>query len=183
MSFDFSTLRATADPAQKPQQAHTKDFIQKTGKDTATPEKPATGVINIMQRDRVDITRGRAVYTEYQENMKRAEGLRESILKGIRRAEAPELLLLQAVECIGNMTDDRAFQKQATADIIAIYGEGLQHPAPLARELDELREKIAKLQGRIEHMTPDARQRARNALQQMENRARDIEDILQSKGA
>ena len=140
MTFDFSVLdNIGKDAPQKPLQDDTATFKAKKGKCTTPPEKtPETSVItNLMKRDRAEVARAKAVYSEYQQNIRNAGDLRTDIIKGIQRAEDPAGLLLKAMECISLMTGDKVIYTQAKADIKQAYGYTLGQPAPLEKKLEE----------------------------------------------
>jgi hypothetical protein len=52
-------------------------------------------------------------YSVSQNNVKKSEELRIWILKGLKRGETQETLLLKALECISCMTGDSVFFEQA----------------------------------------------------------------------
>ena len=52
-------------------------------------------------------------YSDYQHNIKTSEALRAEILKGLASGESHAVILEKAIRCIGIMTNDDAFTKQA----------------------------------------------------------------------
>jgi hypothetical protein len=188
MQLDLSKLydiKATP-PRQKPSRNDTATFRAKVGNCTHSPEKDAKTdkiITNIITRDRADITRARAVYSEYQQNIKHAGELRTDIIKGIKRAEEPADLLLKAIECISLMTGDRALYIQAEQDIKTIYGHILGQPAPLNMELAELDTRIDKIQSCIDNksLPPGEHQRAQNAIRELIKRRDYILQALAKK--
>ena len=188
MGYDFTALDqiGNTDTRQKPPHNDTATFRAKVGNCTPSPEKDAKTnkiITNIITRDRADITRARAVYSEYQENIKHAGELRTDIIKGIKRAEEPADLLLKAIECISLMTGDRALYIQAEQDIQTIYGHILGQPAPLNMELAELDTRIDKIQSCIDNksLPPGEHQRAQNAIRELIKRRDYILQALAKK--
>lgn len=186
MTFDFSVLdNIGKDSPQKPLQDDTATFKAKKGEYTTPPEKtPETSVItNLMKRDRAEVARAKAVYSEYQQNIRNAGDLRTDIIKGIQRAEDPAGLLLKAMECISLMTGDKVIYTQATADIKTIYGHILGQPAPLNMELAELDTRIDKIQSCIDNksLPPGEHQRAQNAIRELIKRRDYILQALAKK--
>ena len=51
----------------------------------------------------------------YQHNIKTSEALRAEILKGLASGESHTVILDKAIRCIGLMTNDDAFTKQAAS--------------------------------------------------------------------
>lgn len=72
--------------------------------------------------ERRDRERMRAVYREYQDNIRKAEEQKSELLKGIKRGTDESELLLIAVECIAILTHDQAFKDHMLADIDLIKG-------------------------------------------------------------
>ena len=176
MGYDFTALDqiGNTDTRQKPPHNDTATFRAKVGNCTPSPEKDAKTnkiITNIITRDRADITRARAVYSEYQENIKHAGELRTDIIKGIKRAEEPADLLLKAIECISLMTGDRALYIQAEQDIQTIYGHILGQPG------------IDKIQSCIDNksLPPGEHQRAQNAIRELIKRRDYILQALAKK--
>ena len=85
------------------------------------------------------------VYRTYQENIKRSGQLQTDILKGARAGEDIYSLFLKAVQAISCMTSNKTFYSQVEADLISIYGIGLQQPAPLKLELMDTQKRLDRL--------------------------------------
>lgn len=126
MSLDFSALDNIPHGSIKP------------SPDPIT--EPAVKKLERVQRNDI-----KQIYATYQQNITRAGTLRSDILKGIRLGEDPLALLLKALECISLMTGDKTLYTQSKGDILAIYGWGLEEPAPLELELGEVRKRLAML--------------------------------------
>lgn len=62
-----------------------------------------------------------AVYAAYQANIKKSETLRSRITIGIQQGAPLIDLLLQAIECIATMTDDKAFLTINTEALNAMH--------------------------------------------------------------
>ncbi len=105
--------------------------------------------IQILQKDinqnKTDIERARAVYKEYQKNIRLSGSLITEITKGLKAGENTTLLLLKAVKAISLMTSDEVFYSQAERDIREIYGVGLQEQEPLKLELEQITARLNRL--------------------------------------
>ena len=169
---DFESIPTEKRPSKMPT-----DGILSEGeyKDTHAEEKPpesqetpVEGMGRLQRREaekKADHERSARVYSEYQENIKRSGQLQTEILKGARAGEDPYSLLLKAVDAIARMTSNPLFYEQVRADLVAIHGEALLAPIPLAWELEAAQERLEKLQSALERETdPDDRQRIQAAI-------------------
>lgn len=156
------------------------------------PQKPATGQnialqaqpAHTHQLDQVkqERERTREMYATYQENIQRAGELRSDILKGIQTGEDPLALLLRAIECISLMTGDSTIYTQSKADILAVYGWGLGEPAPLEQDLEEARERLARLESIVvnaEGLPEQERDRTERRLQNAIRQHRELIERLE----
>lgn len=96
-------------------------------------------------QNKAEIDRNLEVYRTYQENIKRSGQLQTDILKGVQAGEDIYSLFLKAVQAISCMTSNKTFYSQAEADLISIYGIGLQQPAPLKLELMDTQKRLDRL--------------------------------------
>ena len=96
-------------------------------------------------QNKAEIDRNLEVYRTYQENIKRSEQLQTDMLKGARAGEDIYSLFLKAVQAISCMTSNKTFYSQVEADLISIYGIGLQQPAPLKLELMDTQKRLDRL--------------------------------------
>ena len=96
-------------------------------------------------QNKAEIDRSLEVYRTYQENIKRSGQLQTDILKGVRAGEDIYSLFLKAVKAISCMTSNKTFYSQVEADLISIYGIGLQQPAPLKLELMDTQKRLDRL--------------------------------------
>ena len=96
-------------------------------------------------QNKAEIERNLEVYRTYQENIKRSGQLQTDILKGARAGEDIYSLFLKAVQAISCMTSNKTFYSQVEADLISIYGIGLQQPAPLKLELMDTQKRLDRL--------------------------------------
>ena len=94
---------------------------------------------------KAEIDRNLEVYRAYQENIKRSGQLQTDILKGVQAGEDIYSLFLKAVQAISCMTSNKTFYSQVEADLISIYGIGLQQPAPLKLELMDTQKRLDRL--------------------------------------
>ena len=106
-----------------------------------------------LTREQEDRARLQEAYRDYQSNIKNAGELRSQILKGARAGEAPTALLLKACKCISSMTGESLFSEQVEKDLKALYGEVFLEPAPLEWELDEVKERLDRLQQALQRET------------------------------
>ena len=96
-------------------------------------------------QNKAEIERNLEVYRTYQENIKRSGQLQTDILKGVQAGEDIYSLFLKAVQAISCMTSNKTFYSQVEADLISIYGIGLQQPAPLKLELMDTQKRLDRL--------------------------------------
>lgn len=105
--------------------------------------------IRLLQREadakKQDIDRSLAICREYQQNIKTSSQLQTELLKGARAGEDIYSLFLKAVQAISCMTSNKTFYSQVEADLISIYGIGLQQPAPLKLELMDTQKRLDRL--------------------------------------
>ena len=181
MELDFSGLNSIAQrSAQKdgtePLSFEGINFPVETEKPPEAPQKPqkpaqeqgVEGLAQIrLKREQEDHRQAVEMYGAYQTNIKRAGQLRTDIMKGVRAGDAPQALLLKAVECIALMTGNQLFYDQIKTDLKAIWGEGFLDPIPLEWALGEVEERIANMEKAVkeESTGSDSRARIERALQ------------------
>ena len=118
------------------------------------------------QREREDRQRSLEVYRTYQENIKTSSQLQTEILKGLKAGEDIYSLFLKAAKAIALMTSNSLFYSQAEADLIAIYGRGLQEKPPLQKELQETQERLKRLtEAEQREHAGDSRERIHKAVE------------------
>lgn len=183
MSLDFTGLDSI-----KPQTAQ-EDFREPLDNEEGTTpkgtEKTATGQnsgththqLDKAKREREQVREDHRIY---QENIRKAGDLRSDILKGLKIGEAPLALLLKAMECISKMTGDQHIYTQSKADIIAVYGYGLDQVAPLHITLEEVKgrhRKLTRPELLEEEIPPETRKRLQGAIRAHE----EVIDSLEKK--
>lgn len=118
------------------------------------------------QREREDHKRSLEVYKTYQENIKTSSQLQTDILKGLKAGEDVYSLFLKAAKAIALMTSNSLFYSQAEADLIAIYGRGLQEKPPLQRELQKAQKRLQRLlEAEQREQPPDSKERIHRAVE------------------
>lgn len=118
------------------------------------------------QREREDHKRSLEVYKTYQENIKKSSQLQTDILKGLKAGEDVYSLFLKAAKAISLMTSNSLFYSQAEADLIAIYGRGLQEKPPLQMELQEAQKRLQRLlEAEQGEQPPDSREHIHRAIE------------------
>lgn len=175
MGLDFTALNNI--PLQGAKKG-LKESLESVGENTAIqPKKSDTeqnrglnveagsGALRRLESEKKEREQHRQVYATYQENMKRAGMLRTDITKGIETGEEPIAILLKAIECISLMTGDTIIYTQSKEAILAIYGWGLSQPAPLSIELEEAKQRLARLtRPELKDSPPDAQKRIERAV-------------------
>jgi len=107
-------------------------------------------------------------------NRMTAERTKADIVKGIIAGECIYSLFNRAVECIANMTGEKLFYEQNSANIKAIYGVGLLEQAPLENELADVRKRLSMLTRDELSIEPtDSRKRIDKAIKA--HREREVE--------
>ena len=117
-------------------------------------------------QNKAEIDRNLEVYKTYQENIKKSSQLQTDILKGLKAGEDVYSLFLKAAKAISLMTSNSLFYSQAEADLIAIYGRGLQEKPPLQMELQEAQKRLQRLlEAEQGEQPPDSRERIHRAVE------------------
>lgn len=175
--LDFTGLFSES-PPEAPE-SHVEPLLgaEWTG-DREAAQKPVEGQINGLetqqavglylktQREREAEQRSLEVYRRYQENTKTSEQLQTAILKGLKAGEDVYSLFLQAAKAISLMTSNSLFYSQAEADLIAIYGRGLQQKPPLQREREEAQKRLQRLLEAEQREQPlDSKERIHRAIE------------------
>lgn len=131
------------------------------------------------QREREDRQRSLEVYRTYQENIKTSSQLQTEILKGLKAGEDVYSLFLKAAKAISLMTSNSLFYSQAEADLIAIYGRGLQEKPPLQRELQEAQKRLQRLlEAEQREQPPDSKERIHRAIEAHRATIERLEDMI-----
>ena len=86
------------------------------------------------------------VYKSYQQRGRVSEELQMEILRGAREGEDPCILLLKATRAISLMTGSDTFADQIERLLRGVYGEALGYKAPLALEIEEVKDRIAHIE-------------------------------------
>lgn len=142
-------------------------------------EEQAAGLAITYQREQQELDRAREVYKSYQNNIKAAGNLRADILKGLRAGEEAEGLLLKACNIISLMTGDTVFYKQAEADLIAIYGEGIGAEKPLRYKLEQVQKRLYNMQQALEReIEEDSKRRIQKAIEAHRAEEKRIQELL-----
>ena len=150
MSLDFTAL----------------NNIIPTGQCESHSGETGSGALNRLSKEKQERENTRQMYDSYQQNIQRAGMLRSEIIKGIQRGEDPLAILLKALECISLMTGDTAMYSQSKEDLLAVYGWGLGQPAPLKKELESAKKRLAMLtRPEIAQTAPDAQKRIQGAIE------------------
>lgn len=175
--LDFTGLFSES-PPEAPE-SHVEPLLGAEGTgDREAAQKPVEGQINGLetqqavglylktQREREAEQRSLEVYRRYQENTKTSEQLQTAILKGLKAGEDVYSLFLQAAKAISLMTSNSLFYSQAEADLIAIYGRGLQQKPPLQREREEAQKRLQRLLEAEQREQPlDSKERIHRAIE------------------
>lgn len=145
---------------------------------STVPEGQGLAFIKLT-REQEDRARLQEAYKGYQSNIRNAGELRTQILKGVKAGEDPVALFLKACECISSMTGEKLFSEQVERDLKAIYGEVFLEPIPLEWELEEVRDRLEKLQKALQGKTePEDRYRIEEAIEAHRKRAGKLEELL-----
>ena len=123
------------------------------------------------------------VYRTYQENIRKAGGLRSELLKGAQAGESCYSLLLKACKCISFMTSDTVLASTMESIITSVYGHGLLEPQPLEIELAQLRARLDTLRASEQReQTPEARERIADSIKAHEKKAAELERLIDRQG-
>lgn len=161
----------------------------KTSKTSAEQEHALKGQIEGLQglqhkadQNKAEIDRNLEVYRTYQENIKRSGQLQTDILKGVQAGDDIYSLFLKAVQAISCMTSNKTFYSQVEADLISIYGIGLQQPAPLKLELMDTQKRLDRLrEAEQRELDGDSKDRIKRAIKAHEAKIADLETLIQRK--
>lgn len=123
------------------------------------------------------------VYRTYQENIRKAGGLRSELLKGAQAGESCYSLLLKACKCISLMTSDSVLYSSMESVITSVYGHGLLEPQPLEIELAQLRTRLDTLRASEQReQTPEVRERIADSIKAHEKKAAELERLIDRQG-
>ena len=177
--LDFSGLFDVVETAPEPPESPVETFLESgRGNIPETPQKPVERQNNGLEsqqaallllqatREAEDHKRSLEVYRTYQENIKTSSQLQTEILKGIKAGEDVYSLFLKAAKAVSLMTSNTVFYSQIEADLIAIYGRGLQEKPPLQKELQEAQTRLQRLiEAEKRETQTDSRERIRRAIE------------------
>lgn len=157
-------------------------FFEELAKPT-TPTKKSENdkqIYNPIARQQEAEQQQRAVHQAHQEAILKAGQLRDKITKGVQEAKEPLFLLLQAIECISLITGDNLYLEQNEANLIAIYGIGLQHTAPLKLELEQVTGRLTMLNRSqlTQTETTETLQRIKTAIKAHERRQAELIELI-----
>lgn len=202
MELDFTKLNSLAfagfteiPPGKQPSKTPSEPFLEDGRYKTPPEEENALqgqieglqGISNL-QREADSIKeereRAKAVYREYQKNIKTSGQLQTALLKGARQGEDIYSLFLKAVKAISLMTSNKAFYSQIEDDIKTIYGAGLLELKPLELELEEVEGRLQRLREAYQRETEpaDSLQRIASAIKAHEQRATQLKGMLAQGG-
>lgn len=202
MELDFTKLNSLAfagfteiPPEKQPSKTPSEPFLEDGRYKTPPEEENALqgqieglqGISNL-QREADSIKeereRAKAVYREYQKNIKTSGQLQTALLKGARQGEDIYSLFLKAVKAISLMTSNKAFYSQIEDDIKTIYGAGLLELKPLELELEEVEGRLQRLREAHQRETEpaDSLQRIASAIKAHEQRATQLKGMLAQGG-
>lgn len=202
MELDFTKLNSLAfagfteiPPEKQPSKTPSEPFLEDGRYKTPPEEENALqgqieglqGISNL-QREADSIKeereRAKAVYREYQKNIKTSGQLQTALLKGTRQGEDIYSLFLKAVKAISLMTSNKAFYSQIEDDIKTIYGAGLLELKPLELELEEVEGRLQRLREAYQRETEpaDSLQRIASAIKAHEQRATQLKGMLAQGG-
>lgn len=182
--IDFTALEKKTAPKNTPKSDFSKGGKQVTleSEKPATEEnRPPTGeavIITRLQRQKQQREELHEVTRQQAEAIAKIGGKLAELLAGIDRGEAPEKLLVEALEIIGDITGERVTAQTAKQRLLDIYGLGLGHPAPLEEELAEIESRIALLtRPELEKMR--GQENRERAIKEHRRRAEEIRGLLE----
>lgn len=175
--LNFDALEALSQPLQGAESKE-KENLRVNG------ENAAEGVVEgakakryaLLEQQAETARQGRALWQKQADNILRSEAARTGLLKGIAAGEDPFALLLQALACISLMTGDTLLLEQGRADLLAIYGEGLLEPVPLQLQLDQVRDRLARLKA-ASPTDPDSAARIQRAVEAHQSRLQELQRL------
>lgn len=148
MSLDFTAL----------------NNIQTQERKSQNPE-PEAGGYRLLEADKLEKKRLYQIFSTYQTNTERASLLRNDIARELREGRPLPAILLKAIECISLITGDTVIYTQGKEDLLAIYGWGLEEPATLELELEEVTSRLAMLsRPELQDAPADAQEHIKRAI-------------------
>lgn len=175
--LNFDALEALSQPLQGAGSKE-KENLRVNGENAA--EGVAEGAeakrYALLEQQAETARQGRALWQKQADNILRSEAARTGLLKGIAAGEDPFALLLQALACISLMTGDTLLLEQGRADLLAIYGEGLLEPVPLQMQLDQVRDRLARLKA-ARPTDPDSATRIQRAVEAHQSRLQELQRL------
>lgn len=111
-----------------------------------------------------------------------ADQLRAEVMRGLQCGEPVERLLLKAIQSIALKENDTVSYLEAKKTLIAVYGDALGNPVPLAVELEETEVRLERLRKALEEgegVEPwDVQERVKNAIRSHEARVTLLKDKI-----
>lgn len=186
VDLDFTGLNIIA--PQGAQRAAARDFEQLPDNDAAQGNKSESSRkaaeteknnFHRLQREADqntdDRARAAAVYAEYQQNIRNGGQLVNEIVKGIQSGADIYDLFLKAMQVIGLYTSDRSLYDSSREMLLSVYGDALKQPQPLRLELDDVNDRLQKLQTAADTCTDaDSRERIQRAIRAHRSRADEL---------
>ena len=120
----------------------------------------------------------------YLDNARRSEELQAAVIKGAKAGESPCRLLLLCAEAISLMTDNHTFYDQVERSLKAVYGEALREAEPLAIDLEQTRDRLARIrEAEAKAQSLDLKEEMQHAIRAHEQRIAFLEEALKDAQA
>ncbi len=129
------------------------------------------------------MTEGNA-WKAYLENAHRTEELQADVIRGAKAGESPWRLLLKCAQAVSLMTDNPTFYSQVERSVRAVYGEALGEPEPLAVDLEQTRDRLARIRdAEAKARSLDLKEEMQHAIRAHEQRIAFLEEKLNEASA
>ena len=196
MEFDFSKLFKSSNTEDtitiKPTKQAEIDLVLKDftviEEDQNSPFKADfTGLQSlraVKEQRRRDIA-DRQYYAEvcqaYQDNIREAGQIQTDIIKGLQAGEGLPGLFLKACESISRTTGNTLFYEKVEAELLSIYGIALHNVEPLQIELQQVQDRLVRLQQAVEQeQYQQYKQNIQQAIEEHKAREQAIKTLLET---
>ena len=122
------------------------------------------------------------VWAAYMENTRRTEEMQTDILRGAKAGEDPALLLVRCAKALSLVTNNPLFADEIERSMRAIRGHVFCEGPMLAKELEETRQRLARIREAAEREEDgDLKEEMEQSIRAHERRIRELEASVEKE--
>lgn len=131
-----------------------------------TSETSGTAMAKL-SKEKEDRKRVADLASHYQKNASKAEATKKKLWDGLKAGKPAEDLLLTAVKCISELTDDKPFLNQFELSYMAIHADGLGEQEAIMHQIKEVDKRLKRLtaSSKKEDLTQEAKAQIESAIE------------------